>query len=435
MSKLYRLFLILCAFSFFSSTVSSQDFLRITVESAVEMAVEYNLPLKMSSIDVSLAELYNNTAWNNYVPSIYLGANVSRDGNIGLYKDNTAQNVEKENWLWQASIGASLALNSYSFSIKEELSKLYRKTLIEHQNNVSRLKTDVKIAFYELIAMQEDVSIALSDLERAQAKFMQDEQYYNQGVTSETEVLRSQVALENAKSNVAIKKFTQESAMAEFRDLVGIDRDIDIELEGSIDISVEHLDSYALVAKHLYNRSDVQIALIDLELLVAQKRDTALSDFTPTLQAEYAFIYGDNFYEQNQFYDSGSLSLSLRVPLDSFIPGTKSNNRYADITSEIEKQEIYLQKVINDAENDVYNMVRQLERSKALLETLTTTKEIAERSYNITYASYTRGEIPYYNNVSDVESELDTARVRVLAEQYNYLSLLLNLEYALNLDE
>ena len=91
MKQKSKISLFLLVFSFFSFNLMSQDLssenqlsekLILTVEDATEFAIKNSRTLKVSAIDVEIAKLKKDNAWNVFLPSVQVTGTMSRSNEV-----------------------------------------------------------------------------------------------------------------------------------------------------------------------------------------------------------------------------------------------------------------------------------------------------------------------------------------------------------------
>ncbi len=417
----------LCLFLCMTIALTAEP-VEIDMDSAIARSLEYNIGLKISAIDLDLLTYSKDTRWNSFVPSLSLNGNVSRDNGRMLFGDSP---TEKDRWSMSAGVSASWSLNSSAFSGYGKTMRDYEQGLITWENAVQQLVRDVKLAFYDLLVKKEAIRIAGITLENADRKYRQDDGFYRRGIISELVLLRSQLAYENARTNSSSRNLAYETALADFRSMLGFPREEALSLSGSLNTEILSLDAAELIELYLPQYRNIQSYYTALEELRIQRRELYISTYTPTFSAGYSVDFG-NVFDSPAFSDTGRLQLSVSIPLDSFIPGTTSNSRFQTLEKRIEQRELELNQALDSARDDIYISVMQINNYAASIEAMTLNEAVAKRNYDLTYAAWQRGEIEY-QSVIDAAEDLEDVRYRALAERYNYHSQLLNLEYKLGI--
>ena len=99
----------------------------------------------------------------------------------------------------------------------------------------------------------------------------------------------------------------------------------------------------------------------------------------------------------------------------------------------VEQARINLKQITQGAELEIEAIVMRLEKSVKSINTLKLNVELAERAYNMAEEAYNVGSRDLLS-LQNAELELRRAKLEVVKEEYNYVTGLLDLEYAINTD-
>ena len=79
---------------------------------------------------------------------------------------------------------------------------------------------------------------------------------------------------------------------------------------------------------------------------------------------------------------------------------------------------------------EIRTLTDKLKQSRTVIEAGKSSSDLAQRSYDMTREAYRNGTAELLS-LRDAEAQLIQARLSLASEKYNYLSNLLDLEYAL----
>nr|MCR5763598.1 TolC family protein [Treponema sp.] len=223
--------------------------LSLTVEDAVKYALEGNLSIKQSDIALRTSERAKTFSWNSVAPSISANAQISKSlPATGLLKNDADYSKDPT-----VSIGASVSLKlhpSVGTTVKGAALN-YEKQQLDYDTAVRTVELNVRETFYGILYEQENIALLEKNLETAQNIYGSNVTKYNKGLLPRLDVLNSQISYQNAKVSLESARVTLENDKATFKQLLGLDLDTGIELEGSLDdiLSVGEI-SIDEVAKH-----------------------------------------------------------------------------------------------------------------------------------------------------------------------------------------
>jgi outer membrane protein TolC len=409
--------------------VNAQD-IKLDVDTAVSLALRNNLGLKSDRIDLITKKRAKQNSWNEFLPSVSLGAGLSGSGGSRPVSSSSP-------WDLSASITASLPLSAANIYSMKSTRLSYEAETISLEDTEKKLVRDVKAAFYNLIVLKQKISLIEQNIETAQKRYDQAKANYESGIISELTMLSAQVTLEALKPDLEEAAVDHEIAEMQFKQALGLDRDTPLSIEGSIEPKTLELEAGKLSQTHLENRLDIKALLKELEILETQKKLVGAEEYTPTLSLSYAFRAGvsDPFRADwgsaGSWNDSSTVGISLSLPLDGLIPGSSSRVKILEIDDSIEKNRIELVQKRELAEVEIETIVMRLKKSIRTSKALEQNVALAQKTYNLAENQYNAG-VGGLMEVEDAYNALQEAKLGVLEERYNYLTGLFDLEYALN---
>jgi multidrug efflux system outer membrane protein len=125
--------------------------------------------------------------------------------------------------------------------------------------------------------------------------------------------------------------------------------------------------------------------------------------------------------------------LSLSIPIDSWIPGTRQNQNIKAANTEVEKAKLDLQNTETQAKTQIRSLVSNLNSTWESLEIARLRVSVAQRTVDATTVGFRNGTVEF-RDLEDRRSDLSNARQRLLQEELSYQSLLLDLAAALNVE-
>jgi len=408
--------------------VNAQD-IELDVDTAVLLALRNNLGLKSDRVDLTTKQRAKQSSWNEFLPSVTLGT--------GLTGSGGSRSSSSSPWDLSASITASLPLSAANVYSMQSTRLSYEAETISFEDAKKKLERDVKEAFYNLIVLKQKIGLIDQNIETAQKRYDQAKANYENGIVSELTMLSAQVTMEALKPDLEEAVVDHEISEMHFKQMLGLDRDTPLSIQGSIEPKTLALEAEKLSQKHLENRLDIKTLLKELEILETDKKLVGAEEYTPTLSLSYAFRAGvsDPFRADwgntGSWYDSSTYGISLSLPLDGLIPGSSSRVKIMEIDDSIEKARIELVQKRELAELEIESIVLRLAKSLRTSKAMEQNVVLAQKTYNLAENRYEAG-VGELLEVEEAYDALQEAKLGVLEERYNYLSGLFDLEYALN---
>jgi multidrug efflux system outer membrane protein len=324
----------------------------------------------------------------------------------------------------------------------KQLDARYRQQAALYEAARRTLVVSVSTNFYNLLASELNIEILKRDLELKKEQYEAAAASYGRGLASELEVLNAQYAYQTAGPTLNSAKNKLREDMAAFCLLIGVEPESGQEgwtegvppVEGEINIRTLSLPGTSeLVASFLSKRSDVQNELIALE----QQRLSAQTNIfkgTPTFSiSESVRLSPGSGFAPNDPSATNSFSLSLSLPISSWVPGyadfvTRKNDKDA-----LASAELSLADVKENAEQDIWKKLNSLSQAEEALESSAMNERIARRAYELSAQGYRAGLVSQTDFQNAGQRTLQ-AEQAALQSKVNYLSAVYNLAQALSLD-
>jgi len=385
-----------------------------TVQLAVDTALANNVSIERNAISYdALARKYSR-AWNELVPSVQAGAGVSRGNESGI------------NSLY-GNLSASLSVSPSVVKSMEKTRLDYEAGKITREAALRDVELSVRKAFYSLLYARENVSLLENTVSTAQKQYEQTFAKQRAGLVPEVDLLSAQVTLENLKPDLESARTALLNDMASFRQILGIDQGEAISLEGSLDeaLSVGEID---LAGKDGATAA-VEKLEKSLEIAGIQKDIVKSGSLLPSFSLSYSYKPTKTDQEGSEWQDAGSISASVSLSLDGFLPFSSSAERIraADDTVRDIRLELNDKRISSRIERET--LLRSVDQSRASLKARVLGVSLAEKNYSLTDEAYRLGAKELLS-LQDSADSLQKARVSLMKESYALISTVLDLEYS-----
>ena len=275
-------------------------------------------------------------------------------------------------------------------------------------------------------------------MDLAEKRYFQTQSKFDNGLASQLELFSSRVAYENQKPGYTQAKLDYETSLLDFKQLLGLENTVEIELEGSINVVSYDLDPEELINKWMNEASDLKLKLLEIEQLELNRSITVRGNMTPTLSlsGEWGMSLNDPFnsgsWQNNEWSDNLSFGFSLSLPLDGYIPRSKRNIAVQESDDAIEKSRIEYDELRLKTMNKIYETVMELESYKEKMDLSELSMELAGETYLMAEESYNNG-MSELLDVENAQKEMLSAEQNYVTAQYQYLSVIIDLESTLNI--
>lgn len=405
------------------NNASSSEKLVLTVEDAVKIASENNISIKRSKLDLDKLEAADKFSWSSISPSLSAS---------GSYSTSFEENRDSLSLSGTATLG--LSTNLYSTMRAAKLN--YENGLLTYDQAVRSIELSVRKTFYGLLYEKENIELQKRGLETSRIQYETNQEKFRNGTISELDVMTSRVNYETKKPVVESAEITYENDLASFKQILGIEQKTEITLSGSLD-DVLNLKSISFDDLPEVNKPapDVQAAEYALEIAKNTLLASRFSAYGPSLSA--SFNYGlTNSYslseQEKAWEDSKSLSVSVNIPLDGYLPWSAGAVSVKSNKKSVEAAELNLENTRTSVQVQTDNYIRRINQGISQLESLIESEKLAEQAYNMSQTAYNYGRTDILS-LQDYSDSLLSARVNVRQQAYSLLSSVLDLESLLGL--
>ena len=423
-------------FCLFITLPIAAETVTLTLEDAVERALNQSLNLKKSAIDLAQAGYSAKHLYSEIFPSFSLSAGLTFLPSTPLFTDPYFS-YNSDALSYNINFGVSLSLNpSFGPSMKR-IELAYRAQLLRYEDASRQLEIQVIKNFLNLITRKSNIAFMEENLRIADQQLQKNQIARENGLLSELALLNSRLSVETARFNLSDAKGAYQNALEEFLALLGMESGTDIIFVGTVAVAPVQYDTERLIQEYLPKRPDIIAQRRTIETLELSRKVTALNSRSPSLDIGATWRGGtpnnNNKGLGAQFTDNLSGSLTLRVPIDSWIPGTRQNQNVRSADADIEKARLDLENTEIQARNQIRLIVSNLRNTWESLEIARLRVEIAQRTVEAAEEGFRYGTVEF-QELENIRKDLSDARQRLLQGEYSCQSLLLDPAVALNMD-
>lgn len=422
--KLKQILFLFILFSVFSWNVFSaeNDELSkekiLTLEECISLAKENNLSIKVQKNTLNDLKRKNETSWNSVSPSI--------KGDATFQDDFT--NKTTESFSISGSLGLTLSTNLYSTIKGAKLN--YENGLLTYNQAVKQIEMSVRKTFYDLIYKTEYFSFQSQNLLTAKKNYEQNLEKFKNGKISELDVMSSRVSYEQKKPVLEEARIDLTNNLELFKNIIGVDFDDEIKLDGSLDFLLE-LKDIKLPPKE--NPSpDVQAAKFAVEIAENNLLAQRFSSYSPVITGTYK--YGQALNIDNSLWnETSSLSVGVSIPLDSYLPWSSSAVSINSKKESLESAKLNLEDAEKSIRVNTENALRKINQIISMLEVSKETVALAKKTYEMTETAYNYGKTDFLT-LQNASDNVLNAEVSLKNQAKTLMETLLDTEYLLGLE-
>lgn len=399
-----------------------------TLPQCIDHALENNLSVKRSGLNVEQREIDLNTAENNRLPSVSGSAGQNFSFGRGLTADNTYANTNTTNTSF--SVGAQVPVfNGFQIKHNIELSKL---NLAAATADLEKAKDDIRVAvaqaYVQILYNMEILDVALSQVEIDSLQVVRLTEMASNGMVASADVSAQEATL--AQSRVSATQAENNVALA----ILDLTQLLELPSPEGFRIarpSVEGLETVMLMDPEAIYAEAVQfkpaVKAEEIRLDQALKSiDLAKDSFLPSLSLSGGL--GTNYYTSSGFPSAGFSSqlknnfsqyigLNLSVPIFSHF---SNRNQVRNARLQYSSQEI----VLDNSRKSLYKEIQQAYYnavgSQAKYRSSQVAAASAEDAFELAQAKYENGKsgITEFN---EAKGRYMSAASNLVQARYEYL--------------
>lgn len=430
---------------------SEKKTVELTILEAVDYALENSRTLKSNDIDLEMKERAGKNAWNVLLPTVQATGTLNRTTDISssLQGTNTMMKLhglpeieETDSMKWTGIASLSVDWN-FSLAMIQQIRAAkagYEAGKISYDQSLLETKVSVKKLFYGLLLQQENLNLQKTTLENSRQRMVQAEANFRNGMVPELSLLQAQVTYQNKRPEVEQMEREFRQQIDTFAFLLGLPVGTDIVLQGSIEPYYVDLDYDTLIDRYGKNSLDIQSIDKNIEQLQRSLDALNLSTYTPFFNISYGFKpMLTNFLDADKggfptggdWTDSGSISFTIGWNLTNILPFSSNRQQAKDLQANIDKLNINREMLLENQKMTVRKSVDTLIQAGEQIQSMNRNITLAQRSYDMTVRAYRNGTKELLE-VRDAENQLNTAKLGLANQKFNYISALLDLETTLN---
>lgn len=425
-------------FGLFAGNVQAQsrDSVHVDLNKAIEIAMSETPTMRIADRDVQIKQLYKKEQIVSLFPDVSIAANYNRT----LLKQTMAMEmggqsmsikVGKDNTY---SVGANLSLPLVAPALWSSLklcSQDIELAMEAARSSKLELVNQVKQAYFGYLLAKQSLDVLKKSYANIEASNQLVTNSYNQGLVSEFEKLRSDVALQNQRPAVSSAQKAVRLANMNLKVLLGMNIDEPVIFDGALSDYEE-----GVLGAQMPNENDIQLAynsaLRQLDLGIQeleQSKKIMIGSSCPMLALAGNFQYAGMGDDKQPFvnYPYSYVALSLQVPIVGWA-ATSYKLKQADLNianmrdqrQDVERQlRIGVQSYLNDMQQAIEDIASDRE-----------TMLQAQKAYDIAKKQYEVG-MNTWLDLNTAELTLTSTQLTYCQSLFNYISAKANLDAVL----
>ena len=385
-------------FAFFISTIafSQVDNNIISLQDAIDIALEKNINIKQSELNLDNSELGRSDAIGNFLPTI--GASANHQWNVGR-GINVTTNIIEEITTQFSSATASIGLPIYNGS--RNVNQLHRANLeiLASKYQLEDIKDDVKLfvanSYLQIMFNKEILKVQKSQLEITKVEYERTQDLIDSGIFSPRQIFEIEANLASQEQSVVQAENNLRDAKLNLAQVLLLDdyENFDIANE---DFSIPFSDILENSPKEIFEKAKTfrnDIKLAETNISIAEKDIQISKSFRlPSITSFYSWntriSYVDNLPSFNDQFDLNkgqTYGFGINIPIfqgraiSNNIQRTKIN--LERLKFQYEQEKLNLENTVYQAYNDLVGAIKLYEASNKTVKSLKSAFEDATDRY------------------------------------------------------
>lgn len=407
-----------------------------TLEQCVAHALENNISIKQSELELESTDIDKLVAVGNFLPTLNANANGAKNTGLSLNPTNN----QLENMTFGTASGAiNVGLNL--FDGLRNVRQLQRAKLskLSAQYRLDQMKDDIALmvanSYLQVLLNKANLEVARSQNEVTQEQFQRTSDLVEAGAIPRGDLLEIQATDASEKQRIAVAENTVRISLISLAQLLLIkdysnfdiaEEDYDIVEDGIAALEVEEIIENAQAT-----RSEVKIAEQSVSLA---KKDIQIAKgaYYPTISAFFGYNtrYANNdplnhtFIEQLSLNDGIGYGVQLNIPVFNGFT-VRSNVRRNEIN--LRNSEYLLEQAKLDLESNVYQAYVDAKGSRKAYDAAVVALESQELAYQYAKDRYDVGLTNAFD-FSQSKLRYDNSKIEVNRTKFEYIFKLKVLE-------
>ena len=418
---------------FFSISSIAQE--KLSLKECINRAIEKNISIKNSSLDLLNSSENKKTAIGSFLPSLNINGNHS--WNTGLTQNITTgilENQTTENSSMNMSVGIDV------FNGLANIRRLHRANLdlLAKKYQLEDMKEDISLlvanSYLQILFNKEQLDVQKSQLKISQEELNNAKEKFNNGVIPEGNLFEIEANLTLSEQNVIMAENSYQLSKLSLSQLLmfGDSDNFDIADENYEIPQTDIINKSAkeILEEAMKNRNDIKLAETNLEIAIKDEQ-ISRSSLLPSATAFYSYnsrvIMDAPTSLKSQFdLNAGeSIGLQLNIPIlngwSSRVGIKKSKLNVLRSKNLLDQTKMDLENTIYQALNDAKGAMKSYEAAKK--------SEIARKTaYEYAKERFENGALNTINYFQ-AQQLFETSQSELIKAKYDYIFKIKVLEF------
>ena len=418
---------------FFSFSSFAQE--KLSLKDCINRAIEKNISIKNSSLDLLNSTENKKTAIGNFVPSFNINGNHS--WNTGLTQNITTGLLENQT-TENSSMNMSVAVDV--FNGLANIRRLHRANLdlLAKKYQLEDMKEDISLlvanSYLQILFNKEQLDVQKSQLKISQEELRNAKEKFNNGVIPEGNLFEIEANLALSEQNVIMAENGYQLSKLSLSQLLmfGDSDNFDI-ADDNYEIpqtDILNKDAKEILEEAMKNRNDIKLAETNLEIAIKDQQ-ISKSALLPSASAYYSYnsrvIMDAPTSLKSQFdLNAGeSIGLQLNIPI---INGWSSRAGIKKSKLNVLRSKNLLDQTKMDLENTIYQALNDAKGAIKSYEAAKKSEIARKTAYEYAKERFENGALNTINYFQ-AQQLFETAQSELIKAKYDYIFKIKVLEF------
>ena len=418
---------------FFSFSSFAQE--KLSLKDCIERAIEKNISIKNSSLDLLNSTENKKTAIGNFVPSFNINGNHS--WNTGLTQNITTGILENQT-TENSSINMSVAVDV--FNGLANIRRLHRANLdlLAKKYQLEDMKEDISLlvanSYLQILFNKEQLDVQKSQLKISQEELKNAKEKFNNGVIPEGNLFEIEANLALSEQNVIMAENSYQLSKLSLSQLLMFEDSNNFDIaDDNYEIPQTDIlskDAKEILEEAMKNRNDIKLAETNLEIAIKDQQ-ISKSALLPSASAFYSYnsrvIMDAPTSLKSQFdLNAGeSIGLQLNIPI---INGWSSRAGIKKSKLNVLRNKNLLDQTKMDLENTIYQALNDAKGAMKSYEAAKKSEIARKTAYEYAKERFENGALNTINYFQ-AQQLFETAQSELIKAKYDYIFKIKVLEF------
>ena len=418
---------------FFSFSSFAQE--KLSLKDCIERAIEKNISIKNSSLDLLNSTENKKTAIGNFVPSFNINGNHS--WNTGLTQNITTGILENQT-TENSSMNISVAVDV--FNGLANIRRLHRANLdlLAKKYQLEDMKEDISLlvanSYLQILFNKEQLDVQKSQLKISQEELKNAKEKFNSGVIPEGNLFEIEANLALSEQNVIMAENSYQLSKLSLSQLLMFEDSNNFDIaDDNYEIpqtDILNKDAKEILEEAMKNRNDIKLAETNLEIAIKDQQ-ISKSALLPSASAFYSYnsrvIMDAPTSLKSQFdLNAGeSIGLQLNIPI---INGWSSRAGIKKSKLNVLRNKNLLDQTKMDLENTIYQALNDAKGAMKSYEAAKKSEIARKTAYEYAKERFENGALNTINYFQ-AQQLLETAQSELIKAKYDYIFKIKVLEF------